>query len=218
MSDGYTSLLLEAGINFRNVQIALAFKTRKIAACLITHEHGDHAEYVKQYLNHGITTYMTQGTKDALNINSHRLCTLKAKQELRIGSWSILPFEVEHDAAEPVGYLFKSDYGYKILYLTDTKYVKYKFKGITHMMLEVNYVYEKMLQNVKDGVLHKALSNRVMESHFSLENAVEFLKANDLSKLQQINLIHLSSTNADAERIKNEIQQVSGVPVYIGGN
>lgn len=161
---------------------------------------------------------MTQGTKDALNINSHRLCTLKAKQELRIGSWSILPFEVEHDAAEPVGYLFKSDYGYKILYLTDTKYVKYKFKGITHMMLEVNYVYEKMLQNVKDGVLHKDLSNRVMESHFSLENAVEFLKANDLSKLQQINLIHLSSTNADAERIKNEIQQVSGVPVYIGGN
>ncbi|PTK45882.1 MBL fold metallo-hydrolase, partial [Staphylococcus nepalensis] len=130
----------------------------------------------------------------------------------------ILPFEVEHDAAEPVGYLFKSDYGYKVLYLTDTKYVKYKFKGITHMMLEVNYVYEKMLQNVKDGVLHQALSNRVMESHFSLENAVEFLKANDLSKLQQINLIHLSSTNADAERIKNEIQQVSGVPVYIGGN
>lgn len=209
---------MEAGINFRNVQIALAFKTRKLAACLITHEHGDHAKYVKQYMNHGITTYMTQGTKDALNINSHRLCTLKAKQELRIGSWSILPFEVEHDAAEPVGYLFKSDYGYKVLYLTDTKYVKYKFKGITHMMLEVNYVYEKMLQNVKDGVLHKALSNRVMESHFSLENAVEFLKANDLSKLQQINLIHLSSTNADAERIKNEIQQVSGVPVYIGGN
>ncbi|EUT64887.1 hypothetical protein U586_02732, partial [Staphylococcus aureus T89463] len=41
---------------------------------------------------------MTAGTQRAMDFESHRLCTIKAKQELRIGTWSILPFDIEHDA------------------------------------------------------------------------------------------------------------------------
>ena len=160
---------------------------------------------------------MTSGTHLAINIENHRIYTIKAKQELRIGTWSILPFDIEHDAAEPVGFLLQSAHGYKVLYITDTKYLKYKFKGITHMMLEVNYIYEQMQQNVKDGKLHNALANRVMQSHFSLEHAIGMLRANDLSKLQEVHLIHLSSNNSNATHIKQSIQKETGVPVYIGG-
>ena len=32
-----------------------------------------------------------------------------------------------------------------------------------------------------------------MESHFSLEHAIGMLKANDLTRLEEIHLIHLSS-------------------------
>ena len=85
------------------------------------------------------------------------------------------------------------------------------------MMLEVNYVYEQMQQNIKDGIVHNALANRIMQSHFSLENAIGLLKANDLSKLQEIHLIHLSNNNSNATHIKNSIQETTGVPVYIGG-
>ncbi len=83
---------------------------------------------------------MTAGTQQAMNFESHRLCTIKAKQELRIGTWSILPFDIEHDANELLAFLLQSTLGYKVLYVTDTKYLKYKFNGITHMMLEVNYI------------------------------------------------------------------------------
>ena len=56
-----------------------------------------------------------------------------------------------------------------------------------------------------------------MQSHFSLEHAIGMLKANDLSNLEEIHLIHLSSNNANAEQIKTSIQEVTGVPVYVGG-
>lgn len=160
---------------------------------------------------------MTQGTHNALNVTSHRICSIKAKQETRIGTWSILPFDIEHDANEPVGFLLQSTLGYKVLYVTDTKYLKYKFKGVTHMMLEVNYIYEQLKQNIKDNKVHVGLANRVMESHFSLEHAVEMLKVNDLSKLEAIHLIHLSSSNANAGVIKQAIQETTGKPVYVGG-
>ncbi|EMZ05520.1 beta-lactamase, partial [Staphylococcus aureus M1067] len=129
---------------------------------------------------------MTAGTQQAMNFESHRLCTIKAKQELRIGTWSILPFDIEHDANEPVAFLLQSTLGYKVLYVTDTKYLKYKFNGITHMMLEVNYIYEQMQENIKNGSVHSTLANRIMESHFSLEHAIGMLKANDLTRLEEI--------------------------------
>ncbi|MFI3132040.1 MBL fold metallo-hydrolase [Mammaliicoccus sciuri] len=210
-------MLLEAGVKFEKVQKALQYRTRDIAGCLITHEHGDHAKYTDQYLKNGINCYMTRGTKKAKKFQSHRLNILKAKRSITIGTWSILPFEIEHDAAEPVGFLLKSSEGYKVIYLTDTKYCKYRFKGLTHMMLEVNYIYEKMQENVQRGRVHQGLANRIMESHFSLEYALRLLKINDLSQLQQIHLIHLSSTNSDAQLIKQQVQEASGVPVYIGG-
>ena len=153
---------------------------------------------------------MTAGTQQAMNFESHRSCTIKAKQELRIGTW----FDIEHDANEPVAFLLQSTLGYKVLYVTDTKYLKYKFNGITHMMLEVNYIYEQMQENIKNGSVHSALANRIMESHFSLEHAIGMLKANDLTRLEEI---HLSSQNSNAKYIKSEIQKVTGVPVYVGG-
>lgn len=51
---------------------------------------------------------MTVGTQQAIPTESHRICTIKAKQELRIGTWSILPFDIEHDANEPVGFYLKA--------------------------------------------------------------------------------------------------------------
>lgn len=51
---------------------------------------------------------MTIGTQQAVSTESHRICTIKAKQELRIGTWTILPFDIEHDANEPVGFYSKA--------------------------------------------------------------------------------------------------------------
>ncbi|WP_460994190.1 MBL fold metallo-hydrolase, partial [Staphylococcus aureus] len=79
----------------------------------MTHEHGDRAKYTKQFVDYGVISYMTAGIKQAMNVESHRLCMIKAKQVLRIGTWSILPFDIDHCAKEPVAFLLQSTIGYK---------------------------------------------------------------------------------------------------------
>lgn len=215
ISDGITTILLESGIQFEKVQQALNFKTRQVKAVLITHEHGDHSQYTAQYLKAGLNCYMTNGTKEALKIHHHRLKTFNYMDEIKIGTLTIKPFETQHDVAEPCGFLIRSDNGSKLLFATDTYYIRYRFKGLSHMMLEVNHDYDYMMERVENGVLHRALANRIMKSHLNLENAIKYLQASDLSKLKEITLIHLSKDNAKANEFKEKIQEVTGVPVRI---
>ena len=49
----------------------------------------------------------------------------------------------------------------------------------------------------------------------SLENFIEFLRANDMSRVRQIYLLHLSDGNSDAEGFKRRVQQETGAEVYI---
>ncbi len=163
----------------------------------------------------GIDFYMSAGTAEALGISGHRINIIKAKQQFRIGTWTILPFETQHDAAEPLGFLLANQDREKCLYLSDTMYCKYRFHGLTHVAIECNYSLDILRLNVEAGLVEPALKNRILKSHFSLENVKEFLKANDLSRVEGIWLLHLSDNNSDAEHFKREIQELTGKPVYV---
>lgn len=108
VTDGSTSILLEAGIRFKEIQRKLNFQTRDIAGCLVTHEHLDHSKAVNEVTRAGIDCYMSAGTKDSIKADSHRIKTVKAKQEFTLGSWTILPFDVQHDVSEPLGSCLKT--------------------------------------------------------------------------------------------------------------
>lgn len=215
VTDGSTPLLLECGIPYREIQRGLNFQTINLAACLVTHEHMDHAKTTKDIVKAGIDVYASQGTIEALGISSHRLHKVRVREQFCLGSWTVLPFETQHDAAEPLGFLLANTAGDKLLYATDTYYVRYRFRGLTHIMVECNYAADILRANVEAGTVPVELKNRLLRSHFSLGNVKEFLKSNDLSKVQEIWLIHLSDGNSDAERFKREIQELTGKPVYI---
>jgi len=214
VSDGSTPLLLECGIPYKEIQKWLKFRVSEIAGCLISHEHHDHSKATKDILKAGIDCYMTLGTKEALNIEGHRIKIIKPKQQFKVGTWVILPFKTQHDAIEPVGFLLVNQAGEKLLYATDTYYIKYRFRGLTHIMIECNYALDILRSNVENGTVAVELKNRILRSHFSLENVKEFLKANDLSKVREIWLLHLSDNNSDAGRFKREIQELTGKEVY----
>ena len=215
ISDGQTELLIECGINFRDIQIALDFKTSNLAGCLVSHEHKDHSKGIKDVLRAGIDVYASAGTIESENITHHRLKPIQPKKQFQIGTWTILPYDVQHDAAEPLGFLLQSENGGKLLFATDTYYVRYKFRGLTHIMVECNYSMDILEENIENGLVHPAMKKRLIKSHFSLENVKEFLRANDLSKVQEIHLMHLSDSNSDEERFKREIQALTGKPVYV---
>ena len=214
VSDGSTALLLEAGISFKAIQTGLEFKTSEIAGVLISHEHQDHCKGAEGCLKRGMTIYMSQGTKDGMSLKNTQIRIIKSKEQFRIGTWTVLPFDVQHDVNEPLGFLLQSDNGDKLLFATDTYYIKYKFTGLTHLMIECNYDQQTLDSNLASG-LHPAQYRRVMKSHFSLENLLEFFKANDMSKVEEIHLLHLSDSNSNETYIRQAVARATGKLIYI---
>jgi phosphoribosyl 1,2-cyclic phosphodiesterase len=215
VTDGKTALLLEAGIRYKDIQRALNFQVSSIAGCLISHEHGDHGKAAADVMKAGIDVYASQGTLDALGLSGHRAKSIKAKQQFQIGTWTILPFDVQHDVAEPLGFLLVNRAGEKLVFATDTYYIRYRFPGLTHIMVECNYSLRILDENISAGRVPAVMKKRLLKSHFSLEHVKDFLQANDLSKVQEIWLLHLSDNNSDAALFKREIQELTGKQVFI---
>ena len=216
VSDGHTSLLIECGLPMRKIQEGLNFGLSEIEGVLVSHEHMDHARAAGDLMERGLGVYMSQGTAEALGLKGHRVRPITAGQQFEVGTLNILPFETEHDAAEPLGFLLQSRLtGEKLLYATDTYYIRYWFTGLTHIMIECNYIPDILDANVEAAIVPRSLRDRLVESHFSLDNLKEFFKANDLGQVKGIWLIHMSETNCDPARAKREIQEMTGLPVYI---
>ena len=128
----------------------------------------------------------------------------------------MLPFDVEHDAPEPLGFLLRSmETGEKLLYVTDTYYIRYRFEGLTHIMLEANYDAEALEQNVKDHRVDLSRAKRTVFSHMGIDTVIKTLESFELGSLQQVWLLHLSNDNALADEFKKKVQALTGREVYV---
>lgn len=208
-------LMLECGIDFKEVEKELNFDISNISGCLISHEHVDHSKYVQKVMNFGIDCYMSNGTKEVLELKHHRAIILVQNQLQDIGQYKIMTFSTKHDCVEPIGFLIYHIEMGLMLFATDTFYLEYRFEGLNHIFIECNYVKEILYKNVELGIINKTLKDRTLKSHFEFENVKDFLKANDLSDVRNVCLLHLSDRNSDAERFKKEIEEVTGKYVVI---
>jgi len=205
-------ILIDPGISFKKLMQACKFKLAIYDFCLVSHEHKDHSKAIPDLLRLGKNCYMSQGTRDALGLmHSGALIAADGISFERSG-WRVLPFATQHDAAEPLGFLIQTPSGKKIVFATDTYYIKYKFSGVTHWMIEANYSEAYLKENT---ALADSVKRRIRESHFEIENVKAFFGAQDLSSTQAIYLIHLSEDNSDAEQFKKEVEAVIGVPVTV---
>lgn len=210
------ALLIECGVNFKLIKEALGFNLKKVAGCILTHNHGDHAKSAKDVLAAGITIYSSLGTFEELGIqHHHRAKPVVAGKAFKVGSFQIQPFEVKHDVKEPFGYLIHHQETGAILFLTDSYYCEYIFHDLNNIIIEANYCKKIIDQRVADGANPKFLRDRVIESHMSLATCKETLASYDLSAVNNIVLIHLSDRNSDAKRFKREVEEQTGKMVYI---
>lgn len=228
VDDGHSQLLLDAGISYS--KLARQVKLSKVAAVLITHEHLDHCKAVPELVRRGFRVYMSEGTcrelcgnerlpsgrkRMGMNPLQVGITELEAGKEFEIASWKVLPFDVIHDAAEPMGFFFHSTMsGKRGVYIADSGLIEYDFKGVTHWILEANYIEEKLAA----GDYPEVVKRRIRRNHFSLKSLKIFLgtakKKGLLRQTEEIWLVHLSDGNSDEQRFKDEIQRLTGVPVY----
>lgn len=217
IEDGHTSVLIDAGITYREINKKLNFKSSRINGVLITHEHGDHANGIPSIDGKlACKIYMTQGTFYALPKQPMMVQLIVPLVQFELGTFLVLPFTVEHDAAHPVGYLIKSNVtNEQLLFATDTAYLRYTFGSVNYLMVECNYDEQTLNSRVAAGHIDSFLAERVKKSHMGLATVVELIKANDLKKLRQIYLLHMSDGNANEDLIKRKIQEVSGAQVIV---
>ncbi|MEG0133044.1 MAG: MBL fold metallo-hydrolase [Clostridium sp.] len=207
-------LLIECGFSYKKILEFLEYNL-DILGCLVTHEHKDHCKAVVDLAKNGIDVYSSKGTFEGIGVSSHRFRVLIPNQQVKIGGFTVLPFQVEHDTNEPIGFLIHHRAIGKLLFVTDTFYLRYKFKDLNHILIECNYSEDILKKNEESGKIDKWRRARVEKSHFSLENLIEFFKSNDLSEVKTIVLLHLSEDNGNNELFKKEVQRATGKVVYV---
>lgn len=224
---GYT-LLIEAGCPLKKLVRFFDFEITKVDGLLISHEHGDHGKYAKEYSKAGIQLIASRGTLEAV-LSEHRFKSSFSKP-IEIGTthyygqnlghdadarWKVKAFSIIHDAAEPTGFLIWHRKCGNVLFLTDTYYMDARFKGLNQVIIEANYCPEILRQRAADGKAHPAYAQRVETSHMSIDTTSAFLQAQDLSAVNNIVLIHLSDSNSNAIQFRNRIESETGKTVTV---
>ena len=214
-TDGDTTVAIEAGLPFRQLQQALDHRVSSLAGALISHCHGDHAKGVRDLMKAGVDCYMSHETMNELGVaGHHRAIPLRPGYGETIGSLQVMPFDVDHDAPGTLGFLVASRAGGRLLYVTDAPYVRYRFKNLSVIAIEANYSIEILRENVESGAIPRAHMHRVLGSHMSIERAIQMLGSNDLRRVQEIHLLHLSDGNSDEADFVDRVARATGKPTY----
>lgn len=200
-------LILEAGINPKEVLKAIKFRQKEIVGVFITHEHLDHSKYINEWLQKSVKVFATAGTFDALGIEHHNAIILPAMYVDK--NIMIQHFKTFHDVAEPVAFWIKWKGFGEIAFITDTYKLPYKLTGIKLFMVEANYSKELLLDS------ESVHAKRVITSHLPIDETIKFLKRSVDEKTEKIMLLHLSDGHSNAEQFKNQVQQTLGIPTVI---
>lgn len=208
------ALLIECGVRSSDIKTALNFNLKKLVGCIVTHEHMDHARSFYDLMNLGVDIYSKLGTFRTLGVDGlHRANEITGT--FKLGGFKIMAFDVKHDAAEPCGFLINHPETGNILFMTDLVYSKYTFRNLHNIIIEANYHTPMAKRNLSEM---EFLRNRVINNHMSLDTCIEFLKQNDLTKVNNIVLIHLSDSNSDEKLFRETVTKETGKTVSIADN
>ena len=203
VSDRDTRILLECGVSHKKLQKLSGFSLSEFKACLISHEHKDHAKSIEELISRGMNVYMSQGTAEALETDCINL--IEDMEQFNIGSLDIVPFAVFHDAKEPLGFLIKSRVDGDVLaFATDTVNLRYRFPGLNILAIEANYdkVILARCEKLPDKVRH-----RIENAHMEIDTLCDYLRSLDLSVCREIHLLHLSDATSHEEQFIHKVKK-----------
>lgn len=208
VSDGETTLMLECGLRYSVLSKRLGAALDGVSACLITHEHTDHSNAHRELTSRGVSVYASVGTAKALDNDLIR--KLQARERVSIGSMTVLPFTVYHDASEPFGYLIRGSDGEKLLFATDTAGIPVRADGVNVLAVECNHD-RRLISGQKPWQL------RVAKEHMSVDMLCEYMDTFDRSALRAVYLLHLSDRHSDEAAFVKRIRDRYSIDVIACG-
>lgn len=213
-------LLIDCGISYTAISVALDFSVSQLAGCLISHAHGDHCKAALELMKAGVDCFATPETWRQIEEKwkkkvGHRAHPVSTGALQRIGLWHFTSFSVVHDCEGTVGFVIDSPEGDRGLYLTDSMYSPFTFSELTHIWVECNHSDEIRRDRTLSGQMDRHRASRTAKSHMSLERLQAMLRANDLSQVEEIWLLHLSDENSDEAAFRDAIVKEFGKPTYV---
>ena len=215
ISDGKTKVMIDPGIPGNQIIKKTKHKVTECECCLVSHEHGDHvrgAGTISRYIP-------IAATPETLNEIQHKQLimmskTLKKNVHNVFNTLAIVPFEVKHNAIDPVCFHITSlEWLSSLVFVTDSQYLKYKFPERTkYMVIECNYDEEILTENVVYGKIKGWLADKIRANHYSVETLIKTLKTN--TQVEKLWLIHNSTENLDIQSTIEQIQEVYKNDIY----
>lgn len=203
-----THILVDIGISGKKMEAGLKeldLCGKDLDGILVTHEHSDHIQGLGVIARkYGIPIYTTGGTADAIlrmksgvgKLPEGIFHEIREDEAFTIKDVTIHPFQISHDAAQPVGYRLEcgeksvgiaTDLGRFGDYLVD------RLQNLDALLLEANHDV-RMLQV---GPYPYLLKQRILgdRGHLSNENAGRLLCRLLHDQMKAIFLGHLSKEN-----------------------
>jgi len=214
VSSSCTRILVDAGISCRETfkrMKALGDDPHSLSAILITHEHSDHV-YGLHVLSKKMKSpiFMTGATHqawtrsvrdaDGARPKLERLEVFSSGKSFVIGDITVMPFTIPHDAADPVGFTFRTE-GVKVGFATDLGYVPPSvcdnLRRCDVLVLESNHDLEML----RGGPYPWSVKQRVMSrvGHLSNEALADFFAEDYDGEAAYVVLAHLSEQNNHPE-------------------
>lgn len=206
ISDGKTIIQVDAGIKPETVNRSIGYKLSDVKGLFASHFHLDHLAYLKAFLRLGIPVYVNKESLDKANLsqNQRYVNLIEVKDQINIGTFIVKPFEVAHvnsdgSDCQNFGFLiYSKETKEKMLHITDAAYIKNKFPPVEYINIECNYIDIDEYINEMEYI-NATVEKRRFNSHLSLKRCVKFLKMQDLTKVKEIRLIHLTKHQGEIE-------------------
>ena len=195
-------LMIDAGLSAKQLTLRLAslgIDPGSLDGILLTHEHSDHVGGLKVFLKkHQIPVFATSQTAHVvrqMGIDGGTWKTFETGQTFSIQGSEIRSFAIQHDAVDPVGFVFGSATR-RMGFVSDAGFVTRSMteclRGLHGLFVEANY---------DDGLLEAdlkrpwAIKQRISSRHGHLSNEQVAALINDIAhaELGRVVLGHLSS-------------------------
>jgi phosphoribosyl 1,2-cyclic phosphodiesterase len=222
VSSSSTSLLVDCGLSCRetlNRMRQAGEDPERLDAVLITHEHSDHVRGLEVLARKlGLSVFLTEPTASAYRRwfrasqgekpRLDRVETFTAGHPFQVGDIAVTPFTIPHDAADPVGFVFRTE-GLKVGLVTDLGYmppnVRHQLRGCDGVVVESNHDLEML----RSGPYPWAVKQRVMSrvGHLSNQTLADFFLNDYDGGAAFVVLAHLSEQNNHPEIARRTAEQ-----------
>lgn len=211
-------ILVDAGISFKKLSNALLSENLSalhLTHVLVTHEHIDHIRGMETlFKNINVPIYTSFGTAKSMKYLENdkfadKVRIIEAFSPFSIGSLTITPIPLSHDAAEPLGFIFETK-NIKLGYVTDTGYIR---EGLIEPLTNCDFYYFEanhdpvMLKNSNRPypTIHRILTER---GHLSNEDSAYYLSKMIGPRTKGVIMAHISDECNTIDKIRSTYQAV----------